>query len=85
MKYSNLWLAPLLTLGFSPVTAQSRTDLAYGFTHPQDSTRTKVWWFHGQTPTTRAGITADLEAFKRAGVGGVYFTTRYTARRNRAP
>lgn len=73
MKYSNLWLAPLLTLGFSPVTAQSRTDLAYGFTHPQDSTRTKVWWFHGQTPTTRAGITADLEAFKRAGVGGVVF------------
>lgn len=45
----------------------------YGFLHPQDSTRTKVWWFHGQTLTTREGITADLEAFKQAGVGGVVY------------
>ena len=27
--------------------------------------RTKVWWFHGETETTREGITADLEAYKR--------------------
>lgn len=46
---------------------------AYGFEHVQDSTRTKVWWFHGETETTRAGITADLEAFRRAGVGGVVY------------
>lgn len=38
-----------------------------------DSTRTKVWWFHGETETTREGITADLEAFKNAGVGGVVY------------
>ena len=44
-----------------------------GFSNPQDSARTKVWWFHGQTETTREGITADLEAFKRQGVGGVVF------------
>src|SRR5574344_2550692 len=43
------------------------------FQHPQDSTRTKVWWFHGETRTTREGITADLEAFKEAGVGGVVY------------
>lgn len=43
------------------------------FSHPQDSTRTKVWWFHGETETTREGITADLEAYKRAGVGGVVY------------
>lgn len=47
--------------------------MLYGFAHPQDSCRTKVWWFHGQTKTTREGITADLEAFKRAGVGGVVY------------
>ena len=40
------------------------------FQTPQDSCRTKVWWFHGETETTREGITADLEAFKKAGVGG---------------
>ena len=37
------------------------------FANPQDSTRTKVWWFHGETETTRDGITADLEAYKRGG------------------
>lgn len=25
------------------------------FANPQDSTRTKVWWFHGETETTRRG------------------------------
>lgn len=43
------------------------------FRSPEDGTRTKVWWFHGETPTTREGITADLEAFKAAGVGGVVY------------
>lgn len=43
------------------------------FTHPQDSTRTKVWWFHGEAETTKEGITADLEGFKRAGIGGVVY------------
>ncbi|MEJ6979662.1 glycosyl hydrolase [Pedobacter sp. P351] len=45
----------------------------HGFKNPQDSARTKVWWFHGETETTREGITADLEAFKKAGVGGVVY------------
>lgn len=52
---------------------QSVSNILYGFNHPQDSARTKVWWFHGETETTREGITADLEAFKRAGVGGVVY------------
>ncbi len=43
------------------------------FRNPEDSTRTKVWWFHGETPTTREGITADLEAFRQGGVGGVVY------------
>ena len=48
-------------------------DALQVFRTPEDSTRTKVWWFHGETPTTREGITADLEAFKAAGVGGVVY------------
>lgn len=44
-----------------------------GFHQPQDSCRTKVWWFHGETETTREGITADLEAYKKQGVGGVVY------------
>lgn len=43
------------------------------FSHGSDAARTKLWWFHGETETTREGITADLEAFKREGVGGVVY------------
>jgi len=49
------------------------SDALFALQHPQDSARTKVWWFHGETETTKAGITADLEAFKKAGVGGVVY------------
>ena len=55
----------------SSLLAQS--SLAIGFDHPQDSARTKVWWFHGETIGTHEGITADLEAFKEQGVGGVVY------------
>ena len=51
----------------------AQTLLSYGFDHPQDSARTKVWWFHGETVGTHEGITADLEAFKEQGVGGVVY------------
>lgn len=43
------------------------------FRFPNDSARTKLWWFHGETETTKEGITADLEAFKQAGIGGVVY------------
>lgn len=48
-------------------------DIYSEFKSAPDSTRTKVWWFHGETLTTHKGITADLEAFKRTGVGGVVY------------
>lgn len=43
------------------------------FMHPSNEARTKLWWFHGETETTREGIDADLQAFKDAGIGGVVF------------
>jgi hypothetical protein len=52
---------------------ESLSDALYGFENIQDSARTKTWWFHGETETTKEGITADLEAFKTAGVGGVVY------------
>lgn len=56
-----------------PYPTESLSDALYGFENLQDSTRTKVWWFHGETETTKEGITADLEAYKKAGVGGVVY------------
>ena len=48
-------------------------ELWNGFVNPDDQSRTKVWWFHGETETTEEGIDADLEGFKEAGIGGVVF------------
>ena len=68
------WLLLMLYAVLASVAmAQDGDALWYGFSHPQDSCRTKVWWFHGETATTREGITADLEAFREAGVGGVVY------------
>ncbi len=59
---------------FAHASAQKHTtSLAWGFDHPQDTARTKVWWFHGETAATHEGITADLEAFRDKRVGGVVY------------
>ena len=67
----NMILVAAGLLSSSLTMAQSA--LSDGFDNPQDSARTKVWWFHGETVGTHEGITADLEAFKKAGVGGVVY------------
>ena len=54
-----------------PVNAGN--DLWEKFCNPSNEARTKLWWFHGETETTEAGIDADLEAFKEKGIGGVVF------------
>ena len=61
----------------APLSAQAQTPgiqtALDRFRSPDDATRTKVWWFHGETETTREGITADLEGYKAAGIGGVVY------------
>ncbi len=46
-------------------------DLERGFTKPPDSARPWVYWFWLSGNITSNGITADLEAMKRVGIGGV--------------
>jgi hypothetical protein len=46
-------------------------NLANGFVRPPDSARPWVYWFWLNSNITREGITADLEAMKRVGIGGV--------------
>src|ERR1035438_1200646 len=43
------------------------------FRNPPESARPWVYWFVMDGNLTREGITADFEALKRAGVGGVIF------------
>ena len=72
---ASLFLSVLLLLSsLTSVSASTlHASLNDGFDHPQDSCRTKVWWFHGETAGTHEGITADLQAFKEQGVGGVVY------------
>jgi len=64
-----LLLLPLILLPFA--AAAETTDLARAFTHPPDSAKPWVYWFWLNSNITREGITADLEAMKRVGIGGV--------------
>jgi hypothetical protein len=47
------------------------TDLDRGFRNPPVAAKPWVYWFWLNGNITREGITADLEAMKRAGIGGV--------------
>jgi len=47
------------------------SELEKSFVQPPDSARPWVYWFWLNGNITREGITADLEAMKRVGIGGV--------------
>ena len=47
-------------------------DLAEDFRHPPEAARPWVFWYWMNAAVSRAGITADLEAMKAAGIGGAY-------------
>src|ERR1039457_3001124 len=61
-----LALTTLCSLNLSAADALER-----GFTHPPDAARPWVYWFWLSGNITSNGITADLEAMKRVGIGGV--------------
>ena len=51
--------------------ARAAEDLAAGFESPPAAARPWVYWFWLNGNITREGITADLEAMQRVGIGGV--------------
>ncbi|HSA95667.1 MAG TPA: glycosyl hydrolase, partial [Acidobacteriota bacterium] len=61
----------VLCLVAACVAPKTKDPLAAGFIKPPDSARPWVYWFWLNSNITRAGITADLEAMKRVGIGGV--------------
>lgn len=70
--------------------AQDARSLREGFANPPADVRPSVWWFWGETITTDHGITQDLEAMKRVGIGGavIYeqvFTDRPDALKSLSP
>jgi hypothetical protein len=65
-----LWAFALATSGHA---AGLGSELEQGFRQPPESARPWVYWFVMDGNLTREGITADFEALKRAGIGGVIF------------
>jgi hypothetical protein len=61
-------IALVLALFSAPVFADG---LAAKFVKPPALARPWVYWFWNNGNVTKAGITADLEAMQRAGIGGV--------------
>jgi hypothetical protein len=61
----------LACAGFLSCPAQTSADLASNFASPPDSARPWVYWFWVNNNVTKKGITADLEAMQRVGIGGV--------------
>ncbi|HOX57617.1 MAG TPA: glycosyl hydrolase [Candidatus Paceibacterota bacterium] len=61
----------LVALGWASPSAAPGADLDQGFQRPPESARAWVYWFVMDGNFSREGITADFEALKRAGIGGV--------------
>ncbi len=54
-----------------PGSGDPSNDLATGFAHPPDAARPWAYWMWMDGNLDREGITADLEAMRAAGLGGV--------------
>ncbi len=61
----------LLTLSSICHGAGTAPELEKAFARPPEAARPWVYWFWLNSNITREGITADLEAMKRVGIGGV--------------
>jgi hypothetical protein len=60
----------LLLLAFASLALRAEDDLVAQFQHPPAPAKTHVWWHWMNGNISKAGITADLEAMQRVGVGG---------------
>ena len=72
---TNMKALPLFLLVLSLAGAGHAADrygkLQQGFAQPPASARPWVYWFWLNGNVTSNGITADLEAMQRVGIGGV--------------
>jgi len=71
MMRMSFCLATLSMALFAGIAAGAGAeDLEKGFVQPPDSARPQTWWHWMNGNITKEGITADLEAMARVGVGG---------------
>jgi hypothetical protein len=64
-------LCAIVAMSASVDASELANNIESSFVQPPDSARPWVYWFWLNGNITREGISADLEAMKRAGIGGV--------------
>jgi hypothetical protein len=71
LRHKSIFLLTLALCALSGIGMGAKEDeLAKGFQNPPDSAKPHTWWHWCNDNITKEGITADLEAMKRVGVGG---------------
>jgi hypothetical protein len=65
-------LALLCILGASLVQATAADKLATAFVQPPAATKPRCYWYWMDGHISKEGITKDLEAMKRVGIGGAF-------------
>ncbi len=77
MKIRCLFFFLLFSLPLSMAVAAgpANDELASGFLSPPDSAKPRTWWHWVSGNVSSEGITADLEAMKRIGLGGAQLFT----------
>jgi len=66
-------------------SSTTATTLEESFANPPDSARPWVYWYFMDGNTTREGMKADLDAMKKAGIGGVLILEIGAGRPPRGP
>ena len=72
MRFICLCVLAIFSLGLSSSFTLAADPLEDGFTSPPEQTRPRVYWYWLDGQISKEGITADLEAMKRVGIGGAY-------------
>ena len=67
------WLAMLTIVNAQKSDCSLNGQIQRLWHNPTIDYRMKTWWFFGYERTTDEGITADVEALKKAGFGGVVY------------
>jgi len=70
--HAALRLLAALTLPVLPAGGAAADDLDRGFLAPPDEAKPQTWWHWMDGDISKEGITAELEAIKQIGVGGVH-------------
>lgn len=74
MSIKKVLLCLMVGMGMHvPSVSQSLHDLGELWQCPPADYRVKTWWFFGYERTSDKGITADVEALRDAGFGGVVY------------